>query len=165
MLRRGLGVALIALSPGVSGCSFLFTTAPPSHAERLPPGAPLECTTSKLAPALDTTFAAAEGVRTGLALAADDSNYEDKPIGRGLQVGVAAGLTALFAAAAVYGFSITGGCKDAKLLHDQNHRPAAAPKPTLKRAPQTPSEVPETSAAPIGGEAVPVEDTAPVPAL
>jgi hypothetical protein len=117
--NRLVGAALIlSLLGGLPGCSFLFTTAPKS--EPTYGGAPSEyqsssCTTSKAAPIVDTVIAGLEGVRTGIALAADKSDYESAPISKGADVAFGLGFLALFTASAIYGFTVTGKCS--KLHH------------------------------------------------
>lgn len=121
MMRVGnrlLGAALISsLLGGLPGCSFLFTTAPkgPASVPEQAQYAPQECTTSKAAPIVDTAIATFQAVRTGLALAADDSVYENAPISRGTDVAFGLGFLALFGASAIYGFYVTGECS--KLHH------------------------------------------------
>jgi len=107
LIPTALCLSLVAALPG---CSFLFTTAP-KHAE--PPPAeyvPHECTTSKAAPIIDTVIAGLEGIRTGYALAADQSAYEQAPISRGADIALGLGFLALFSASAIYGYSITSEC-------------------------------------------------------
>src|SRR6478672_11016977 len=94
-LRRvtdpALCVALCLVMTGaLPGCSFLFTTAP-KHAEASTEFASNKCTTSKAAPIVDTVIAGLEGVRTGVALAADKSAYEGAPISREADVAVGLG--------------------------------------------------------------------------
>ena len=51
----------------------------------------------------DTVIAGFEGVRTGMALAADKSVYDHAPISRGADVAFGLGFLALFGASAIYG--------------------------------------------------------------
>src|SRR3954464_7520626 len=107
-------VAAFALLISTPGCSFIFVTPPSSSADgnvasTSPAG---ECTTSRLAPGLDSAFGALEVVRTGVALAADDSVYSDpkQPLSRGADIALGLGLTALFVGSAIYGFANTSRC-------------------------------------------------------
>src|SRR6188768_2120687 len=93
------------------GCSFVFVQGPPEqHAEMRY----FDCVSSKAAPVLDGLAAGFEVVRTGVALAADEADYANFPLSRGADIAVGLGLTALFTAAAVHGFSATSDCADAK---------------------------------------------------
>jgi len=112
------GVLMLSLVGGLPGCSFLFTTAPktePTSAGSIYESAPNNCTTSKAAPVVDTVIAGLEGVRTGLALAADKSAYADAPISKEADIAFGLGFLALFGASAIYGFYVTSECS--KLHH------------------------------------------------
>jgi hypothetical protein len=99
-----LGVA-VALGFG-PGCSILFVDGPPPEHERM---RDFDCTTSRLAPAVDTVFAAAYGVSAaGAATGASSSKDRTETIG--LMVGFAAVETV----SAVIGFSRTNACAKAK---------------------------------------------------
>jgi hypothetical protein len=106
--------ALTCAAPWLAGCSVLFTTSPPSDAERLPAGAPIECTTTKAAPIVDSVLAGLQVARVGLAAAADDSVYRDAPISREADIGIGVAMATLFLSSAVYGYSVTGRCADLK---------------------------------------------------
>jgi len=111
-----LSALLASMTGGLSGCSFLFVSPPPSNAGRA--GSvrsiePVKCTSSKAGPVVDTVIAGLEAVRTGLALGADDSAYKDVPISHGADIGFGIGLFTLFAASAAYGYVVTGNCVDA----------------------------------------------------
>jgi hypothetical protein len=116
--RLVCGALILSLVGGLPGCSFLFTTAPKS--EPTYGGAASEyqssnCTTSKAAPIVDTVIAGLEGVRTGLALAADKGDYENAPISKEADIAFGLGFLALFGASAIYGFVVTDKCS--KLHH------------------------------------------------
>lgn len=87
-----------------SGCSFVFVTpaAPPSKRE---------CTSSRLAPVLDTVFAGYEAVRTGYAIFRPNDVYEELGVPREADIAVGAGLTAAFVGSAVYGYVKTAECE------------------------------------------------------
>jgi len=103
------GALLLSMTGVLPGCSFLFTTAPKS-AESPSEFASKKCTTSKAAPIVDTVIAGLQGVRTGIALAADKSAYDDSPISREADVAFGLGFLALFGASAIYGYYVTGQC-------------------------------------------------------
>lgn len=104
-------VAGVLISCFSAGCSYIFVDAPPPQARR---SARLECTTSRLAPGFDVLFAGLQGVRTGAAIGASDSTYENAPLNRGADVGIGIALLALHASSAVWGFSKTATCRDLK---------------------------------------------------
>lgn len=97
--------ALVALAVTSSGCSFIFVKAPPPFAT---------CTGSPLAPVVDTLAAGLEAVRTVIALGATDDSYKGAPISRGADIGIGAGLAALFVSSAAYGYVVTKKCNDAR---------------------------------------------------
>jgi hypothetical protein len=111
-LSQMLTLAIFGISS--SGCSFLFTTKAPAEPERLPPDAPLQCTSERVAPILDTVFAALGVLRTGIAVSAHKNDYDDTPLSKGADVGISVGLTTLLTASAVYGFGVTSRCEQAK---------------------------------------------------
>jgi hypothetical protein len=108
--QRLLRSALLLGTAGVlPGCSFLFTTAP-KRAESSTEFVSNKCTTSKVAPIVDTVIAGYQGFRTGYALAADQSTYDNAPISREADVALGVGFLALFGASAIYGYYVTGQC-------------------------------------------------------
>src|SRR5262245_19334613 len=116
-MRHSISPLLVAAAiagAATSGCSLLFTSKAPDHAERIPPGMPVTCATSRAAPIVDTVIAGLETVRTVLAITAKDSVYSGAPISREADVGIGLGLTTLFAVSAVYGYSVTSECDHLK---------------------------------------------------
>jgi hypothetical protein len=107
--RWGSFLVMVALCSSTSGCSFIFVS-PPDERIR---SAHQDCTRSRIAPGFDTAFATLQVIRTGIALSAADSVYEnpDQPLSRGADVGLGLGLTALFVGSAVYGFANTSSCR------------------------------------------------------
>lgn len=93
----------LALALSSTGCSLLFvnTAAPP---------APRDCTSSRLAPVVDSVLAGYQTLRTGAALSADDELYKRYGVPREADVAVGATLTALFLGSAVYGYIKTAEC-------------------------------------------------------
>jgi hypothetical protein len=111
-----LSALILSMAGALPGCSFLFVSPPPSnagYAGSVRAIEPVRCTSSKAGPVVDTVIAGLEAVRTGVALAADDSAYKDFPISRGADIGLGIGLFSLFAASAAYGYVVTGNCVDA----------------------------------------------------
>lgn len=136
----------------------MFVRGPPDHVERIPPSERVECTSSKLAPAIDTVVAGYQVYRTIAAMSAKDSVYTGAPISREADIGFGVGLAALFGAAAIYGYSVTGSCAEAKEMHRraaESSEPEPLPsrsKPPVMYAPPAPARPapapPSSSAAP-----------------
>jgi hypothetical protein len=68
------------------------------------------CTTSRLAPIIDTLLTAYEATGTVYALLATDSAYRSRPLSRQTDAALGAGFGALFLASAVYGYVMTERC-------------------------------------------------------
>lgn len=144
--------ACLALVLCSSGCSLMFVTGPPAHVERLPPRAPVECTTSKLAPAIDVGLVALESARVVYAITAPDSAYRNFPISRLADVAIGSALAVLALGSAAYGFDTASDCEDAQTLQrmraaraaSQPSRPAppAASAPARTGAPVSPAPSP-----------------------
>lgn len=123
-----------------SGCSLLFMTSPP---DTLPadPAQEISCTSKVIAPIVDTVIGVYQGVRTGVAVAADDSDYEDYPISRPVDIAFGVGFTALFVGSAVYGYASASECSEMK--REAARRPVDAaiiPRPqTMAPAPLIPA--------------------------
>jgi hypothetical protein len=100
-----------ALGWGSSGCSFLFVKGPPSQPQHAPV---IDCTTSKVAPVLDSVFGVLEVVRIVAAAAASDSAYQNASIPREADIGLGLAFAALFIGSATYGGIQTGRCADLK---------------------------------------------------
>lgn len=102
-------VSLLAALQG-NGCSWLFVTPPPEAAiaHRVD-----SCTTSKVAPVLDSLGAGYQVVRTMVAAAAPQRVYDDPnvPLSREADVSFGVALTTMFIASAYYGFSNTAQCR------------------------------------------------------
>lgn len=104
-------VLLGCSSFALSGCSWIFVQGPPADYAESPR---VSCTSGQAAPVIDTVVAAFQVVRTGYAISQDESDYRDFPISRGADIGFGVGLTALFTASAIYGFSATSACRTAE---------------------------------------------------
>lgn len=101
----------------LGGCSFWFVSGPPAH-----PTPPIDCTESRIVPAIDAgiTGAALVGAIAGLAAHSNcDSTQSDclaSDIGTGLaqDAGAALLITALvFAVSTYHGFDATSACRRA----------------------------------------------------
>jgi hypothetical protein len=108
-----LGLLSILLI-GSSGCSFLFTTQAPSDEALARAPGPFECTSSPLWPIVDTTSAAYDVARMGIALSRKDSDYADQPLSRSTEIALGAGFAALNTASAIYGYVVTARCRAVK---------------------------------------------------
>ena len=109
----------VLLVPTVTGCSYIFVSTPST-----PSGGGMErandCTSSKVAPVLDTVFGTLEVARTAVAVGNDDGDYVDQPLSREADIGFGVGFTALFLSSAVYGYYFTSRCHDLR-----EHGPAS----------------------------------------
>jgi hypothetical protein len=146
---------LSQVSPGVlalacSSCSFIFVR-PPHHAEdQFTEASGGRCTSSKVAPAVDGVIAGLESARTGLALSADSSAYQNSTLSRNADIGLGVGFTALFLASSIYGFYETGQCHPTTTPvgppEDSDHVPqAAAPLDRHATPPSPPAAPPRKS--------------------
>lgn len=162
-------VALLGLSTVNSACSLIFVK-PPEGSGRIVRRDP-NCTSSKVAPVLDTIFTGLQVLRTGLAASADKSVYEnpDQPLSREADIGLGVGFTALFLGSAIYGYANTSRCaalEDEPIDDEQDTDaewstdPPAATAPAAP-APSAPAAAP-TPAAPAPTQA-PTEASPPPP--
>ena len=159
-LIRGLALSSLMVF-GCGGCSYIFVSGKPSNAESLPPSEPVECTSSKVAPVLDTVFAGLEVVRTGYALSQTEADYRGQQLSRGADIGFGAAFVALFASSAIYGYLKTGSCADAKEQQRQVRQRFLAPPPppelTPSSAPPPPPTPPTPELTPSSAPPPPVE--------
>jgi hypothetical protein len=159
--------ALFALSS--TGCSLLFVNERPSPRPGSLAPAAAKCTSSQVAPVLDTIFAGLEAARTVYAASADDSVYENpnQPLSRGTDVALGLGFTALFLGSSLYGYVATRNCRkyekdsDDTSEHEWESEPAG-----VKRGSQQPARVapPAKLDAPSSAEAEAEAEAAPSPA-
>ncbi len=103
-----MSVGLVAALPG---CSFIFVRPPPRHTEQLPATADIECTTSDVAPGIDTVLVGLIVLGFGAVSVSDSSRTA------ALAPGI--GYGALHGVSAVYGFAAIGKCADARAQQDQ----------------------------------------------
>lgn len=112
---RRLTAALLASTLG-SGCSWVFMTRPPSSPPG--PGQPLECTSSRTAPVLDTICAGyfvANGIVWVAARSCDSAAPGEKcysSSAKSTGVAVSAGLAALCGISAVSGYGYSSRCQE-----------------------------------------------------
>jgi hypothetical protein len=132
-MRTPAGILLAAtLAAAASGCSFASVRRPPPDPR---PDAPLECTQSRTAPALDTAGAVVTPL-TGMVLwslcafTASMNTWASDPSGptpaacTALAVGAVLGTTA-YVGSAVYGYKTTGDCR--RLAAERAAQPPPAP--------------------------------------
>jgi hypothetical protein len=178
-------VALVCiLSVAQTACSFLFVTkaTPREKAWVLsrqqdkpaPEPAGSQCSSSVVAPVLDTVLTGFQVVRTGVAIGSSDSAYEDAVLSRETDILLGIGFTGLFLASAIYGYSNTSTCRKVQArvealaasanaktedevralrervqkLEAQSASPAPAPAPVAPPVTAEPSPTPETTAEP-----------------
>jgi len=125
-LSRSLGIALlVAMTPGLAGCSLLFTKAPPQGYEQMNS---FNCTESQVAPVLDVVWGGLNLLGT-LMIASEPEAYQDAS--QRMVVGFA--WTALSATSAAVGFSNTTKCRTAMAQAEARHPvdPAGAAPPSL----------------------------------
>jgi hypothetical protein len=120
-MRHSASTAVLAcILAGSSGCSILFMRRPP---EEVRPGVPVECTSSRVAPGLDTAVVG-ETVVTGSWLALMMSTCTDQYGGgscttrrdRATVLAVTAGIAAVYGLSAISGYSSASRCSHMKTL-------------------------------------------------
>ena len=102
-------VAALLVS-SLSACSFLFTTKPRPRDANSPPG-PVECTSSKALPIVDSSVVLGESIFLIAALARDDDSFGKQGVNRGLYIGGTSVVAAVFLASALYGYDVTSKCQ------------------------------------------------------
>ncbi len=116
MRIRGASRLVAAALVGACGCSFIAVRRPPRPPAA--PGAPLECTESRVAPALDTAGAIVTPI-AGLTLwglctfasAMQSWSSNPKHLSCGVVLGATALSTAAYTGSAVYGYRATADCR------------------------------------------------------
>lgn len=141
-------VSLLLLS-SASGCSLIFVRTPPSDGRITARVRSGDCTTSRLAPGFDTTFAALQLLRTGLAATAPDRIYEDPkaPLSREADIALGVGFMALFAGSAIYGFVNTSRCS--RMQRGDEHEGESPADPPERWEASTPATRPPPPAPPV----------------
>lgn len=107
----GRFVLLLVLVSLGSGCSFVFVEPVPDYHRGLPPEEPVDCTSARAAPMIDTIIAAATLTATAVAAGADD-DYEGDSVRANLTGPLLA--TAVATSSAVYGYITITNCREAK---------------------------------------------------
>jgi hypothetical protein len=126
--RRALWMclALACATPALGGCSFMLSSGPPSHTDLSAADEPIKCSSSKLPPIVDTLLGVGELGRIALAAATNEREYRDSPISKEADILLGVAFASLFIASAVYGYTVTGNCDEAKLRWVQSRD--AAPR-------------------------------------
>lgn len=99
-----------------SGCSLAFTSGPPANHRQLPT---FDCSTSRVAPILDTLWTVLQLANLGLAASRTDAEWDemydgDPPISRKGSIPLYGALAAVGAAGMYFGFTRTASCREAK---------------------------------------------------
>lgn len=133
MRSRALAWACAILTAGTgSGCSLLFTDAPPPRHTELPY---FDCTSARFAPNIDLAVAALYGIGA-VAAASNRSNQGSDETSTMIGAALFAGL---FGTSAVYGYQRTASCREAKAALaerlSQRERLHDMPPPTVPGAP------------------------------
>ena len=103
-----------AAASGAGGCSALFVSGPPAGYERgYVSRSELSCTTSPVAPLIDTLVTGFEVYRTIGAVSHSEADYAHLPISRGADIALGLTFVTTFAISAGYGFSTISRCKQA----------------------------------------------------
>jgi hypothetical protein len=104
-----LGVVL-----GTSGCSVAFMTPAPADAALARARPRVDCTSSNLAPIVDSVLASYEIAGVVYASAVDESRYDGYPISREADMAIGAAFAAAFVGSAVYGYVSAAHCRRVK---------------------------------------------------
>jgi len=134
----------------LSGCSFAFVSGPPPHHEELPA---FDCTESRVAPVLDTVFAALQVANLAVAASSTDQQWSDTfngnpPINRGTAVPLYIALAAVGSFSAYYGYSKTGDCRQALEAARNRAQGTVGPQAPWQLPPPTGPGVPPGTAVP-----------------
>lgn len=109
--RAVLFLSLIILGPA---CSFVFVEGVPDYHRGLPPEEPVDCTSARAAPMVDTMLASGALVSMIVAANADDDGSEAVSSSQDGSLATSATLAGAFAASAIYGYVVTQRCYDEK---------------------------------------------------
>lgn len=109
--RAVLFLLLIILGPA---CSFVFVEGVPDYHRGLPPEEPVDCTSARAAPMVDTMLASGALVSMIVAANADDDDSEAVSSSQDASLATSATLAGAFAASAIYGYVVTQRCYDEK---------------------------------------------------
>jgi hypothetical protein len=112
-----------------SGCSLVFVTPPPAAPAPGLPRPQVDCTSSNLAPIVDSVLTAYELAGVAYVSTLEDSRFRNYPITRQQDMAAGGVFAAVFAGAAIYGYVSTARCR------------------RIKRGPATPDYLPGVSSA------------------
>jgi hypothetical protein len=150
MTRLSCVIAATALSFASSGCSLLFTDAPPKHHEKM---VYFDCTSTPGLEVADGVLGVGSilgGVNT---LSTPEARFERENDGNDRN-GTAAGqfvIAGVFVASAIYGIVVTEGCSDAKADLRQRiiEREKSRAREPARSVPPTPAPLPPPPPAPV----------------
>src|SRR4051794_3471413 len=94
-----------------SGCSLTFMTPAPAHTSPGFARPHVDCTTSYLAPIVDSAFTAYQLVGVAYVSTLDDARFARYPISRQEDMAVGGIFAAAFAASAIYGYVSAAQCR------------------------------------------------------
>jgi hypothetical protein len=109
VLRPSLAI-IAAVVLWLNGCSILLVT--PRHGSPSNREPSSSCTVNYLAPVIDSLLVIPPAYRASSALDKSDADYQGAAIPRAADLGLGLGLTALFAASAIYGYLAVSDCRD-----------------------------------------------------
>lgn len=107
-------IAVLASSVACAGCSFVAVRPPPSRAAesvREPASSPARCTTSPVAPIVDSAIAGFQIVRTAIAVDTDPAEYGGSVINRDVDIAIGVTAASAFLASAIYGSITVSNCR------------------------------------------------------
>ena len=160
MRRTGAAIVLAAM---LSSCSFVFVSGPPPNHEQVPA---FRCTSGKAMPIVDAIVVAALVVATFAVVNASDQQWHDiycpdktdascMPPGKTAAIATYAGIAAVMAPSAIFGFYTTNECSDAKLALKRRSQEPAAGAPPAPNDPNAPPPPPIGNPPPGGPPVVP----------
>lgn len=136
-------MTVLAVAISQAGCSRIFLK-PAHHYNGV---VNRQCSTGQGLPTADVLFATLQGVRTVVALTADDSTYAHAPLSREADVGLGLVFLSSFVASAAYGFSEVSSCREltgwepppSKSVRPMKPGLAAQPRPVQRPLPVRPA--------------------------
>ncbi len=155
--RKVVGAALVSVVLVLGGCSLLFVQGPPGNHASLPT---VDCSYRNTAPVVDTVLAGLAVLDLAIAAGSTEQQWEDLNLGQKQSTVLTLALVrlALYGGSAIYGYSKTSSCRQAREAAQRRQgwpAPGAAPVAPVPAAPVAPG------AAPVAPGAAPA---APVPA-
>ena len=137
-LAATIAASLLFVSSALSsGCSLFLVHGPTEVA----PGRYTACTTNHAAPVVDTLVAVLQVGRTLIAVDKDNQDYAGMALNRDADMLIGVGLTAAFAASAIYGYTTVARCREISgPVASPRSRPPARPTPVDRRAEEAAEE-------------------------